>query len=52
METPVQFLGRTRAFGEANLLEEDLDQPPVEVLRGGPCAIKTIKFDFGPRVSP
>ncbi len=48
VETPIEFLGRARAFGEVNLLEEDVGAPVGEVLRGGPYAIKTIRFDLGP----
>ncbi len=44
VETAVEFLGKRPAFGEANLLEEDLVQEPQQVLRGGPYSIKTIKL--------
>ncbi len=44
VETPVEFLGQRPAFHEVNLLEEDLDQPPQQVLHSGPYSIKTIKF--------
>ncbi|MCL5280373.1 MAG: glycosyl hydrolase-related protein [Planctomycetes bacterium] len=43
-QTPVEFLGRTPAFREVNLLEEDLDQTPQQTLRVHPYAIRTIKL--------
>jgi hypothetical protein len=46
VETPVEFLGRTPTFGEVNLLEEDLNPAPQQVLRVGPYAIKTIKLSI------
>jgi alpha-mannosidase len=46
VETPVEFLSRPRAFGEVNLLEEDLDRTSAQVLRSSPYAIKTIKIDL------
>jgi len=49
VETPVEFLGRTAAFGEVNLLEEDLNPAPQQVLRAGPYAIKTIKLSVDGR---
>jgi alpha-mannosidase len=49
METSVEFLGRTSTFGEVNLLKEDLDQTPRQVLHGNPYSIKTIKLAFGRR---
>jgi alpha-mannosidase len=51
VETPVEFLGRARTFGEVNLLEEDLGQDSQQVLRGDPFAIKTIKIAFDRRES-
>ena len=36
VQTPVEFLGATGAFGEVNLLEEDLGQAPRQTLRPGP----------------
>lgn len=45
VETPVEFLGRTRTFGEVNLLEEDVERSSGEVLRGGAYAIKTIRIN-------
>jgi alpha-mannosidase len=47
VETPVEFLGQARDFGEVNLLEEDLARPQQHVLHAGPHAIKTIKLDLG-----
>lgn len=44
VKTPVEFLGRRTTFGEVNLLEEDLNKTPQQVLRVGPYAIKTIKL--------
>lgn len=46
MNTPVEFLGRRTTFSEVNLLEEDLNQTPQQVLRVGPYAIKTIELDY------
>lgn len=43
-ETPVEFLGRETTFGTANLLEEDLDSQPRQVLQAGPFTIKTVKL--------
>jgi len=45
-QTPVELLGRTPAFEEVNLLEENLNQAPQQVLRVRPYAIKTIKFNL------
>jgi len=47
-ETPVEFLGRPRAFTEVNLLEEDVAQAPGRGVRAGPYGIKTIKIDLEP----
>lgn len=44
VKTPVEFLGRRTTLGEVNLLEEDLNKTPQQVLRVGPYAIKTIKL--------
>ena len=49
VETPVEFLGQKVAFGEVNLLEEDLTQKSQQVLRGDPYSIKTIKLNFDRR---
>lgn len=46
VETSVEFLGRRPAFGEVNLLEEELNQKPQQVLRGSPYSIKTIKLSL------
>jgi hypothetical protein len=48
VETPVEFLVRTWVCHEVNFLEEDLDQPERVMLRSGPYAIRTIKFNLGP----
>ncbi len=45
VETPLELLGRTPTFEEVNLLEEDSNQTPQEVLRVRPYAIKTVKFN-------
>lgn len=52
METPVEFLGRPAALGEVNLLEENLDQSPQQVVRGGPYAIKTIRLEGSKGLAP
>ena len=44
VETSVEFLGRRPAFGEVNLLEEELNQKLQQVLRCSPYSIKTIKL--------
>jgi len=43
-QTPVEFLGRTPALSEVNLLEEELNQKPQQALRVNPYSIKTIKL--------
>ncbi len=52
LETPLEFLGRPAAFGEVNLLEEDVEQSPQETLRGGPYAIKTLKLEMPKSSTP
>jgi len=44
VKTPVEFLGRRTTFGVVNLLEEDMNKTPQQVLCVGPYAIKTSKL--------
>jgi alpha-mannosidase len=44
VETGVRFLGATPAFGETNLLEEDLPPQPRTAIKAGPYAIRTLKL--------
>jgi hypothetical protein len=48
VESPVEFLGRTRPFREVNLLEQDAASRESPVLRLGPHEIKTIKLQIIP----
>jgi alpha-mannosidase len=43
-ESPVRFLGQTRKFRAANLLEEDGPHQEQDVLRVGPYKISTVKL--------
>ena len=43
-QTPVEFLGRTAAVSEVNLLEEDVAAQPRQDVQGGPFAIKTLRL--------
>jgi alpha-mannosidase len=46
VETPVEFLGQKATFSEVNLLEEEVNSKPQEVLRCPPFGIKTIKLNL------
>ncbi len=44
VKSAVQFLGRPAAYGETNLLEEDLSRTERRLLEAGPHSIRTLKM--------
>jgi hypothetical protein len=46
VQTSVEFLGKEPVFREVNLLEEDLEEQPRQVLHAGPYSIRTIRFSL------
>jgi alpha-mannosidase len=46
VETPVSFLGKGTAFGEVNLLEEDVPGAKSAVLKAPAYSIRTLKLEM------